>query len=64
MLAIKCPCGKVFAACVKDYADEEWKQEELYYQKQGCTVEEIESVTLDGCDECKLQHEFEQLAEV
>jgi hypothetical protein len=62
MLAIKCKAGSVFSACVKDYVDEEWKAQELYYQKQGCTVEEVESVQLQKCEcaHCKtLKHEHE-----
>lgn len=43
----KCPCGKVFAACVEPgcYTDAEYQRETRKYIKNGCTVELVESGT-------------------
>lgn len=62
MLVIKCKSGSAFAACVEEYADDEWFAEELYYKKQGCTTGSQESVEWSDCkcEHCEtLIHKFE-----
>lgn len=34
---ISCPCGKVFAACVDGYQEEDWNLEVGKYMAKGCT---------------------------
>jgi len=62
-IIISCKNGRVFAACQKEHIDQEWKDEELYYQKQGCVVEEVDEVKFGeehDCDHCdSLEHEFD-----
>lgn len=41
---IKCPCGKIFAACCEPecYSDAEWQKNMRGYVKKGCKPEMIE----------------------
>ena len=66
MLVIKCKNNGMFAACVEQYADAEWKLQEAYYVAQGCKLDKQETAGWDGC-ECEhcesLEHKFEELIE-
>lgn len=49
---IKCRHGKIFAACVVGWEDDEWKANKKKYQANGCKAETIPSkgVKLESCD--------------
>lgn len=52
---IKCPCGKIFAACAEPYCytDAEWHRDVRAYVKKGCTVSMAEKGEVQkGFDKC------------
>lgn len=66
MIVIKCKSGNIFSAVVDEYADLEWKFQEMYYKAQGCIVETVETFAFNPCecDHCKtLKHKSEELFE-
>jgi len=62
-IVISCKNGKVFAACQKEHISQQWKDEELYYQNQGCIVSEVDEVKFGQKHECEhcdsLEHNFD-----
>lgn len=66
MNGIMCKSGNIFAACVSEYVDAEWRLCEYYYKAQGCEIVIEESVRMGKCD-CEhcgtLVHDFETLIE-
>jgi len=48
---IKCPCGKVFAACCEPecHTDDDWHKDKKRYIKQGCTVEMADAFKFEKC---------------
>ena len=59
-IIIQCPKGHIFAASVKEHIDIEWKAQELYYQRRGCKVIEVESFSWSECDCRDLKHDFDK----